>query len=47
MINSKTKPLKILIGKAGLDGHDRGAKIVARALEEQGFFKLLLVLYSH
>ena len=37
MINSKTKPLKILIGKAGLDGHDRGAKIVARALEESGF----------
>jgi len=37
MINSKTKSLKILIGKAGLDGHDRGAKIVARALEESGF----------
>jgi len=36
MINSKTKSLKILIGKAGLDGHDRGAKIVARALEESG-----------
>ena len=37
MIKSKTKPLRILIGKAGLDGHDRGAKIVARALEESGF----------
>ena len=32
-----TKSLKILIGKAGLDGHDRGAKIVARALQESGF----------
>ena len=29
--------IKILIGKAGLDGHDRGVKIVARALEEAGF----------
>ena len=29
--------LKILIGKAGLDGHDRGVKIVARALQEAGF----------
>lgn len=37
MIDRKTKSLKILIGKAGLDGHDRGAKIVARALQESGF----------
>ena len=29
--------LRILIGKAGLDGHDRGAKIVARALRDAGF----------
>lgn len=28
--------LKILIGKAGLDGHDRGVKIVARALRDAG-----------
>lgn len=28
---------RILIGKAGLDGHDRGAKIVARALRDAGF----------
>lgn len=32
----KDRP-KILIAKVGLDGHDRGAKIVARALEEAGF----------
>ncbi len=30
------KPLRILIGKVGLDGHDRGAKVVARALREAG-----------
>lgn len=28
---------KILIGKVGLDGHDRGAKVVARALRDAGF----------
>jgi methylmalonyl-CoA mutase, C-terminal domain len=29
-------PIKILIAKTGLDGHDRGAKIVARALRDAG-----------
>ncbi len=29
--------LKLLIGKAGLDGHDRGVKIIARALRDAGF----------
>ncbi|MEQ9617935.1 MAG: cobalamin B12-binding domain-containing protein [Deltaproteobacteria bacterium] len=29
--------LRILIGKAGLDGHDRGVKIIARALRDAGF----------
>lgn len=29
--------VRILIGKVGLDGHDRGAKIVARALRDAGF----------
>ena len=29
--------LKILVGKAGLDGHDRGVKIIARALRDAGF----------
>lgn len=28
--------LRILIGKVGLDGHDRGAKIIARALRDAG-----------
>lgn len=30
-------PIRILIAKPGLDGHDRGAKIVARALLNAGF----------
>jgi methylmalonyl-CoA mutase C-terminal domain/subunit len=29
--------VKVLIGKPGLDGHDRGAKVVARALRDAGF----------
>ena len=28
---------RVLIAKPGLDGHDRGAKVVARALEDAGF----------
>ena len=30
------RPLRVLIAKPGLDGHDRGAKIVARALRDAG-----------
>jgi methylmalonyl-CoA mutase C-terminal domain/subunit len=33
---SEMTPIKILIAKTGLDGHDRGAKIVARALRDAG-----------
>lgn len=29
-------PIRVLIGKPGLDGHDRGAKVVARALRDAG-----------
>src|SRR5690348_4476954 len=31
------RKLRILVGKPGLDGHDRGAKVVARALAEAGY----------
>ncbi|TXH43391.1 MAG: cobalamin B12-binding domain-containing protein [Actinobacteria bacterium] len=30
------EPIRVLIAKAGLDGHDRGAKIIARALRDGG-----------
>jgi methylmalonyl-CoA mutase, C-terminal domain len=30
------KPLRVLVGKVGLDGHDRGAKVVAQALRDAG-----------
>lgn len=32
----ETKPIKVLVAKPGLDGHDRGAKVVAHALKEAG-----------
>jgi methylmalonyl-CoA mutase, C-terminal domain len=32
-----SRPLRILVAKPGLDGHDRGAKVVARALRDAGF----------
>lgn len=31
-----TRPIRVLVAKPGLDGHDRGAKIVARALRDAG-----------
>jgi len=31
------KKYRILVGKPGLDGHDRGAKVIARALRDAGF----------
>ena len=31
-----TTPLRVLIGKVGLDGHDRGVKLVVRALRDAG-----------
>lgn len=30
------RPIKVLVAKAGLDGHDRGVKVVARALRDAG-----------
>jgi methylmalonyl-CoA mutase C-terminal domain/subunit len=37
-----TRPLRVLIAKPGLDGHDRGAKVVAHALRDAG----IEVVYS-
>ena len=31
------RKMRVLVGKPGLDGHDRGAKIVARAFRDAGF----------
>jgi methylmalonyl-CoA mutase C-terminal domain/subunit len=31
------RPIRVLLAKPGLDGHDQGAKVVARALMDAGF----------
>lgn len=35
-MEAETKKIKVLIAKPGLDGHDRGAKVVARGLRDAG-----------
>ncbi len=39
---SNVKPIRVLVAKVGLDGHDRGAKIIATALRDAG----LEVIYT-
>lgn len=34
--DAKTKRIRVVVAKPGLDGHDRGAKIIARALRDAG-----------
>jgi methylmalonyl-CoA mutase C-terminal domain/subunit len=35
--DARSAPVRILIAKPGLDGHDRGAKVLVRALRDAGF----------
>lgn len=35
--NSENRIIRVLVAKPGLDGHDRGAKVVARGLRDAGF----------
>ena len=37
MIPSNNQKVRVLVAKPGLDGHDRGAKVIARALRDAGF----------
>ncbi len=36
LIGSPPRPIRVLVAKPGLDGHDRGAKVVATALRDAG-----------
>jgi methylmalonyl-CoA mutase C-terminal domain/subunit len=36
-MSGESRKVRILVAKPGLDGHDRGAKVVARALRDAGF----------
>jgi methylmalonyl-CoA mutase, C-terminal domain len=35
-MEKKRRPLRVLVAKVGLDGHDRGAKVIATALRDSG-----------
>lgn len=37
MIRESSRRVRVLVGKPGLDGHDRGVKVIARALRDAGF----------
>ena len=41
-VHSKKKPIRVLVSKLGLDGHDRGALVICRALRDSG----MEVIYS-
>lgn len=36
MMSTENRPIRVLIAKVGLDGHDRGAKVIATALRDAG-----------
>ena len=36
MVNPLQRPVRVLVAKVGLDGHDRGAKVIAAALRDAG-----------
>ena len=36
MQNMSDRKIRVLVAKPGLDGHDRGAKVIARALRDAG-----------
>ncbi len=35
-MTQESRPIRVLVAKPGLDGHDRGAKVIARALRDSG-----------
>ena len=36
IVGSMARKIRVLVAKPGLDGHDRGAKVIARALRDAG-----------
>lgn len=46
MAETRDKKLRVLIAKIGLDGHDRGVKIVARALRDAGIEVIYLGIHN-
>ncbi len=46
MASLENKKLRVLVAKVGLDGHDRGVKIVARALRDAGIEVIYLGIHN-
>ncbi|WP_445259238.1 cobalamin B12-binding domain-containing protein [Nocardioides aurantiacus] len=45
-MHQRSGPLKVVVAKPGLDGHDRGAKVVARALRDSGMEVVYTGIYQ-
>lgn len=45
-VDRQTPPIKVVVAKPGLDGHDRGAKVVARALRDSGMEVVYTGIYQ-
>src|SRR5215470_9801722 len=45
-MSKKTSPLRIVLAKVGLDGHDRGIKVVARGLRDAGMHVIYAGLWQ-
>jgi methylmalonyl-CoA mutase cobalamin-binding domain/chain len=43
----RERPLRVVLAKVGLDGHDRGIKVVARGLRDAGFHVIYSGLWQH
>jgi methylmalonyl-CoA mutase C-terminal domain/subunit len=46
MTSDASEKIRVLISKCGLDGHDRGSRVVARALRDAGFEVVYLGLFQ-
>jgi methylmalonyl-CoA mutase C-terminal domain/subunit len=44
--SAAARPIRIVLAKAGMDGHDRGVKVVARILRDAGFEVIYTGLYQ-
>jgi methylmalonyl-CoA mutase cobalamin-binding domain/chain len=45
-MSTQQRPLRVVLAKVGLDGHDRGIKVVARALRDAGFHVIYAGLWQ-
>src|SRR5438876_5853598 len=45
-MSQKSPPLRVVLAKVGLDGHDRGIKVVARALRDAGMHVIYAGLWQ-